>query len=240
MTTFYSSKDVAAVLVGADPWQAYLSGLGLKIEAALSDTTPLGAVWRQVTDTDLRRGELTFTGFYDGGKPAMNTVSDADKVVSILLEGNTPSMRFYGFERAIVSAAEIGVSAESVHTSTPEMSVRGSVGHGFVVAPLAARTTGGTTKATYADMGSSSTTARAYLHVTDLTLGGYTNLIVNVQSCSTAGGTYDDETAFSAVTAPGAQSIALAGTVERYLCVKWAWTGSGSGQSATFFVGVVP
>lgn len=237
---FYSSKDVAYVFVGEDTWQARLSAVGMKIEATLSDTTPLGAVWRQMTDTGLRRGELTFSGFYDGDKPGMNTVSGSDKVVSVLLEGNTPSLRFYGFERATVSAAEIGVSADSVHTSSPEMIVRGAVGHGFVVAPLTARTTGGTTKANYADMLASSTTARAYLHVTDIILGGYTNLIVTVQSCATAGGSYDDETAFSAVTAPGAQSIALAGTVERYLDVKWAWTGSGSGQSATFFVGVVP
>jgi len=240
MATFYSSKDVAYVFVGDDTWQAYLNTVNIKISVKLADTTPLGVSWPVMTDTGLRSGEFTCAGFYDGDKTIMNTISDTDKVVAVLLEGNTVSKRFYGFRAATVSAVEIGLSSDNVHTSTPELSVRGAVDFGYVVAPSAARTTAGNTQATYADMGASATGPRAYLAVTSLTLGGYTNLVVTVQSCATAEGSYDDETAFAAVTEAGAQTVALSGSVNRYLAVKWAWTGAGSDPSATFFVGVAP
>ena len=236
----YASPDVAYVLIGEDPWQAYLNTLTIKTDAVLADVTPLGTAWRTMADTGLRSGEVTCAGFYDGTKTGMNTVSATDRVVSVLLEGNTRSKRFYGVRAAVVSAAEVGISSDSVHTSTPGITVRGNIDFGYVVAPVAARTTAGNTQSTYADAGASMTAPRAYLHVTSLTLGGYTNLVVTLQSCATSGGSYDDETAFTAVTAAGAQSIAISGDVNRYLAVKWAWTGAGTGQSATFFVGVAP
>ena len=41
---------------------------------------------------------------------------------------------------------------------------------------------------------------------------------------------------FTTATAIGAQSVVLASAVDRYLAVKWAWVGAGTGPSATFAV----
>ena len=243
--TWYSSKDVAYVFWNHCTITGFLNAVRIKTTAKLVDTTGLGDTWREMSDTGLREGELEMTGLYDGdvlAENGMNTVSATDRVASVLLEGNTVSKRFYGFQKAILSGTEVGISSDSVHTSTPVYTMRGAIDHGYVVAPWAARTTAGNTQATYADAGASMTAPRAYLNITGLTLGGYTNLVVTVQSCATSDGSYDDETAFTAVTAAstGSQCITLSGAVNRYLAVKWAWTGAGTGQSASFFVGVAP
>ncbi len=240
--TWYSSKDVAYVLIGYKSIGSYLNALRMKTSARLTDTTGLGKTWREMSDTGLREGELEMSGFYDGTMSFMNTVAATDQVVSVLLEGNTVSKRFYGFEKAIISASEVGISSDSVHTTTPGLTVRGAVDFGYVVAPVTARTTAGNTQATYADAGAAMTAPRAYLNIASLTLGGYDSLVVTVQSCDTSGGSYDDETAFTAITSTltGSQCITLASTVNRYLAIKWAWTGAGTGQSWTGFVGVAP
>lgn len=237
--TWYSSKDVGFVFIGDQNITTLLNSARMKTEAVLTDTTGLGNTWREMTDTGLRRGELEFSGFYDGLAVSMNTVSGTDRVVSVLLEGNTVSKRFQGYRAAIVSGAEIGISPESVHTSTPTTTVRGAVDFGYVAAPRATRTTAGNTQSTYADMGAAADNGRAYLHILSLTLGGYTNLVVTVQH-SDDHDTWADHTAFTAATATGAETIALTGTVNRYLAIKWEWTGAGTGNTFSAFVGVAP
>lgn len=240
--TWYSSKDVAYVFVGATDIHGYLNAATMKTTANLADTRVLGEVYPTITDTGLRSGEFTCSGFYDGTAAGgvMNTVSGTDQVVSVLLEGNTVSKRFYGYRAAIVSGSEIGLSSDNVHTSTPGITVRGDVDYGYVCAPyLADRGAGATTDATYANMGADAGTARAYLNITDITMGGASALTVTVRHCDTAGGAYGDHTAFAAVTAVGAQTIALASTVEQYISIKWAWTG-GAGSKWSGFVGVAP
>lgn len=238
--TWYSSKDVAYLIVDGTDIAGSINTARIKTSAVTVDTTCLGDTWREITDTGLRNGELEISGFYDGSTTSavIDTVSGTGKVVSVLLEGNTVSKRFYGFDSGTVSAAEVGLSPDTIHTSSPTFTVSGQVRFGYVVAPLAARTTAGNTQSTCADMAALSTIARAYLAVTSLTLGGYDNLIVQVQSCDTSDGSYADETAFAAMTTTGGQVVALSGTVNRYLAVAWQWTGTGTGQSATFFVGV--
>lgn len=75
-----------------------------------------------------------------------------------------------------------------------------------------------------------------YLQVTALTLGGYTNVVVKVRH-SADDVTYADLLSFVAVTAVGAQKVAVAGTVNRYLAASHAFGGAGSGQSVTYFAG---
>jgi hypothetical protein len=77
----------------------------------------------------------------------------------------------------------------------------------------------------------------AYLHCTALTLGGYTNAVIKVRH-STDDSTYVDLAAFTAITAVGAQRVTFTGPIYRHLAQSIALTGSGSGPSATYFVGV--
>jgi hypothetical protein len=77
-----------------------------------------------------------------------------------------------------------------------------------------------------------------YLSCPVLTLGGYTNLTVSVQD-SADHITFTDDTVFTALTAVGAESKTT-GTLLRYICMKWVWTGAGSNQTATFAVSLKP
>ena len=79
----------------------------------------------------------------------------------------------------------------------------------------------------------------AYVSCSALTLGGYTNLLVKVQH-SADNSTFADLVTMTAITAaPAAErkEVAAATLVNRYLAASWAFTGAGSGQSATVFVG---
>lgn len=79
----------------------------------------------------------------------------------------------------------------------------------------------------------------AYLQVSALTLGGYTNFAPLVKH-STDNVTFTTLGTFSVVTAaPNAQRLVVAaGTaVNRYLAMSWSYGGAGSGQSVKFFVG---
>ena len=78
-----------------------------------------------------------------------------------------------------------------------------------------------------------------YLELTELTLDGYTKIIVIIEH-STDDNTYADLVTFVAETAaPGAQRIALAvdADVYEYLASSWSFTGAGTSPSATFMAG---
>lgn len=112
---------------------------------------------------------------------------------------------------------------------------------GKIVADLVERTTGGNTRADSVDCGPASTAgAILYLQCPRLELGGYDDLVVTVKESTTAGsgGTWTTLGAFDALTAVGAQRLAVAGNVKQHLAVDFAWTGSGSAQAADFMVGV--
>ena len=79
----------------------------------------------------------------------------------------------------------------------------------------------------------------AYLLVKSLTLGGYTNLAVTIKH-SLDNTSFVALGTFAVVTAePSAERLVVAAgtTVYRWLDMAWAWTGAGSGQSATFMAG---
>jgi hypothetical protein len=79
----------------------------------------------------------------------------------------------------------------------------------------------------------------AYLQVTALALGGYTDFAPLVLH-SSDNVTYTTLATFAVVTAaPKAQRLVVAaGTlVKEYLACSWAYDGTGSGQSVTFFIG---
>lgn len=75
-----------------------------------------------------------------------------------------------------------------------------------------------------------------FLQVSALTLGGFTNAVVKIRH-SADGSTFADLITFAAATGRTAERAVIAGTVNRYLSVTIDFTGAGSGQSCTFFVG---
>jgi hypothetical protein len=91
--------------------------------------------------------------------------------------------------------------------------------------------TGGTVKQMSTQAGGA-----AYLQVTALSLGGYTNVVAKVRH-SADDSSYVDLVTFAAKTAIGSERATVAGTVYRHLASSWAFTGSGSNPSVTFMVG---
>lgn len=82
----------------------------------------------------------------------------------------------------------------------------------------------------------SSRTAYADLHVTALTLGGYTNLALLYRH-SDDGSTWATAGTFAVVTAAGTVERLALTNLRRFSAVSWTYGGAGSGQSFTAFVG---
>lgn len=238
---YYSKKDCFLYCSGYN-LGPYMETIGAKQSSPVDEWRPLGSDYLTRTYTGEDNAEVTMAGLYEttstavvGAKP-----DSTSRVWVAGFETDDESKRFWGFRSAAVSEGELVMEEGKVHRISPVLTISGAHNEGYIVAPLTARTTAGNTQATYADMGASAGVgiASAFLIVTSITLGGYTNLVVTPQSCDTPAGTYLDETAFTAVTAAGGQCITLAGVVERYLAIQWVWTGAGSGMSWTGFVGV--
>lgn len=236
---YVSLKDCGHIYVGPTSVGSSAGGFRIKRTALMDERRFAGNVYPTALDTGIRNGELELTDvIYDTTtNPAFVPFPSTAQVVSVCLEGDTASARFYGFQAARVSAAEVVLDPEKMDDIVPEFTVAGEVNYGYVVAPHAARSTAGNTDSSYADDGAQAASGHAYLHVPSITLGGYDNCIVTVRHSSDHA-SWGDHTAFTAVTAATHEVKALATTVERYLSVSWAWTGAGSGQSITFFVGV--
>jgi hypothetical protein len=221
----------------------YLTTLGIKATSGVAQFTTLGTAWPTAALTGTKTAELSLAGPYEDTvvAPAFGTAGPdtTSRIFVAGFEGDTVSQRFYGFRSAAVGEVEIGLSPDDIDQFTPGIVVDGEFNYGYIVAPLAARTTAGNTQSTYADMGAAATgsAAQAFLVVTSISLGGYDSVTVTVQS-SDDHVTFADETAFTTRSTIGAQSVTLADTTNRYLAIKWAYVGAGSSPTWTGFVGV--
>jgi hypothetical protein len=210
-------------------------------EAVCPKRRPLGQAFKTAYPTGQIDSELAVEGWLDSVTVLqLGDLTNDAKVVSVLFGGNAVSQLFAGFKTAYVTGAKLGMSEDDLDSFEPLLVTSDSKAHvGYVVAPYAARTTASNTDATYATMTeTSAASGTAFLHVAALTLGGSTSCTVTVRH-STDHITFSDHTAFTNVTAVGAQTLALASTVNKYLSISWAWNGAGSDQSLSAFVGVV-
>jgi len=236
---YKSLKDVAKVFVAEYDVRPILGApMNIKRTALLSEFRQPGEVWTTAVDLGIRSCELTMPAYLNSpGSDSISGIYGTNRIVSILHEGNTVSDRFFGIQSAIVSGIEVGISDDMPDTLTPEFTVRGETNYGYVAAPWVERTTAGNTDTTYATMQAPGATGHAFLHVTALTLGGYTSCTITVRT-STDHITFNPHTAFGAVSNITSEVLALSSTVNQYLSVSWAWNGAGTGQSITFFAGV--
>ena len=75
-----------------------------------------------------------------------------------------------------------------------------------------------------------------HLQVTDVTLGGYTDITFGIDD-SPDDAVFTSLLTFTNVTARTAERVTAAGRVDRYLASNWLFNGAGSGQSVTFLIG---
>ena len=243
--TYYGSKDVGLVAMGstggANNWVAafkqVMGGLRTKVTAVTDSRKFVGNAFPTVIDTGAREAELEFTDVvYEGTMNSMWSPGANQLMVITCPEGDTLGAHFYGFQSALVTAAEAQFAPDAVDVIVPEITVTGKVNLGTIVAPLATRTTAGNTDATWADLGTSYATGIAYIFTTGLALGAATSTTVKVRHSSDHI-TFVDHTAFTNITAIGNETKALSSLVNRYLSISWAYNG-GAGSSWTGTVGV--
>ena len=202
---------------------------------------PLGAATPYEMSLGRVKGSLGMSGFLDdtalASHPALSTRRGASRIAALAPIGNTIGAVFTG-ANVVQTKYDPIADTDRIHRYECGLAC-GEFDRGIIIANLAARTTAGDTKSTYTDETGalSSNGAAAYLEVSALALGGYTNCIVKVAH-STDHTTWADLITFDAVTlAQTAQRKLAVGTVNRYMAVTWTWTGAGAGQSITFAVG---
>jgi hypothetical protein len=237
---YLSGKDCADVLVDSLDVAVSTNEVEITSEAVVARRRPLGQAYKTAYLTGQVDSELAIRGWMDGDTLVqLGDLTNDPKVISVLFGGNAHSQPFVGFKTAYITGAKVGMSEDDLDTYEPVLVTSDTVADvGYVVAPLAARTTAGNTDGDDAQrLAGASTSGTAYLHITALSLGGYTNLTVTVRH-STDGITWNVHTAFPAVTTVGAQTLALTGTINQYLSISWAYGGAGAGPSWTGFVGV--
>lgn len=235
-----SSADVGWLLAGGYSILGDVTTLDDEREAVIEDATVLGVAWEAPAYVGVKRWKLTQNGFYNdvalGHNVAMVTPG-ASKVVAYAPEGNTVGAKFVG-SPTVQGTYNRQISRGALHKASVVFESEGNHDEGKILATLAARTTAGNTQSTLVDnAGSSANGGAGYLELTALTLGGYTDIIVKI-SHSADNVTFVPLITFTAITAaPAAERKTVTGTVNRYLAAEWAYTGSGSSQTATWFAG---
>lgn len=236
------SGDVAFLLVDGISILGSTTKITDSREDILEDNTPLGVAWEQWAAVGLGKGSFTQNGFYDsaadGANGALVVNTGAARVLCYGYEGNTAGEAFVGAAGAIRGKYTRIASSGKLTKANSEFSISGGINEGVILATLAARTTAGDTTSVKHDNAAESTAGGyAYLQVSALTLGGYTNAVVTVQD-SANGTDWATIGTFAVRTAVGAERITIAGTIRRYTSITWAWTGAGTGQSITFTAGL--
>lgn len=241
----YSSKDCVLLIDGYNV-RGVTTQINHSVEALTEETTALGDTWEAHAYLGLQRSDLAQEGFFDDASglsnDALNGKQGLERVVCLGFEGNTIGRKFSGFQGAMQANFTRIASRGTLCRANANYSGSGIAEDGRILHALTERTAAGNTEGagTRVDNGAQTIIGgSAYLQVSALTLGGYTNAVIKVRQ-SADGTTWEDLETFTAVTAaPAKERKVKTGTIKRYLAVSWAWTGTGSGQAITFFVGFV-
>lgn len=239
--TVYGSADVGFILLGGRDVRGTRVSLSDEIESVVEDTHALGDGWTEGTRVGIQRATLTSEGFYDDSVAGFNEAGalTTSQVVAWNYNGNVKARAFAAAAGHYAGKFTRTVSLGALHRANIEHAVSGEVDEGIILHEHATESSAsGNTQAASVDNGASSANGGAgHLQVSALTLGGFTNFAPKIQH-SVNNSTWVDLVTFATVTAaPNGQRITVAGTVNRYLSMLWAYTGAGSGQSATFMCG---
>jgi len=247
----YGSDDVFLLVDGHD-----LSGLTFELElnkeTEVEETHGFGDSWVEVETTDINRGGVTQRGWYDDATDKTSDALVANPGVSRVLlagiEGNVQGGAAVGFQGAMQrNIARNPARGELTKISAEYLSDGevDDVDHEIVQTLSAEAGDGATSDGSWDNGGASANGGAAYLEVTALALGGYTNVEVKLQESSddgtdpwadVAGGTFTVVT-----TAPNAERLVLAPllAIEQYVRVLLTWNGAGSSESITLIVTLV-
>ncbi len=239
----YGSDSVGFLLVDGFDLTADQTEVQESAEAIFEETTGLGVAWRAEKATGHQKCDLGIKGYYDD--EALRTVEAlvpsiaATRVAMLAHAGNVLGRKFIGWQAALQGKMERVSSKGGITKLNTHFTGAGARDEGVLVHILGADTgSSGNTESTSVDNAASSAAgAVCHLQVTAVTLGGYDDVVITVRK-STDNISFSDLVSFTAVTARTAERKTVAGTIPRYLATSYAFSGSGTGQSVTYAVGV--
>ncbi len=238
------SNEVGFLLIDGHDLLGVSTNLEDNLEALLEEATPFGEGWEQQVATGLKKASLTQEGYYDDAARSSNAALSGSEGVSRLLcyglQGNIIGRHFVGYQGAMqVNFVRIASRGE-LHRANAAYEGDGEVEEGVILHNHAEQTADGDTEASSVDNGGATAAGgAAYLQVSELTLGGYTNVVIKVRDSANGVDWADLAGAtFTAVTAaPAKERTAITGNIRQYLAVSWAFTGAGADPSVKFLVG---
>ena len=237
--------DSAFVLVSGRNITGECLNFSDAVEAMLTESEGLGDSWFESLATGMRKGTIAQDSWFDDDSNSTVAVfigsEQTERVVSWGYATTAIGAKFVGAKGAFGGKSSRVASRSDLHHCKAEWTVSGNIDNGIILKALSAETTasGNTDGASSQDAGASSASGgAAYVQLTALTLGGYTNLALTVRH-SSDDVTYAALATFTVLTAIGAERVAVASgtTINRHLSCSWAYNGAGSGQSFTAMIG---
>ncbi len=245
----YGSPDVGFILQGGRNLLGDLTVVKIEREAIIEDDTTLGDSDETHAKVGINKAKISQEGFYDDAANRINValVGMTEEVACVGYAGNAlpasgVARPAVGIKGQIENTYERTGERNGLHKASAEYMANGPVEELVLLHPHTAETTdpGDTEMNSHDNAASSADGGAAYLQCSALTLGGFTDLDVTIRdSADDISFANHSDGAFAALTAaPTAERIALSGTIRRYTAIDWNWGGSGSGQTATFMVGL--
>lgn len=236
----YGQDDVFVLVDGYD-----ISGdtfeLTPEIESLLEQTDGFGDSWVEQSAVGVKQATVAHRSFYDDADDATSEAlvgtEGTARIFTAGVEGNTQGKQAIVsngiLQRRVARTAARGefhkISAEYAGAAMEEATI---------IQPLAAESgDGATSGGSFEEV--DATNGKAYLQVTDLTLGGYTSVTIELEDS-------DDDTTFATLAAftnvavaPFAEVKAISGTIEQFVQTVLTWNGAGSGESITLLTALV-
>lgn len=212
------------VLVGGFSLSSQTNSIALNTQAQREEVTTFEATGKQYVvfapESTVEIAGYTAFSATDVGtweKIATDALSTADTVTRIFSESSTytgqPADVLPG---AMTNNLTLDFPALGVMTVKATFGSTTGLRHGLCVYSGTISATGGTTAIDFGAAGTAG--GYAYLHVTSIT-GTATNADIDIESATTAGGTYASEGTFT-FSAIGDYTLALSGTVNRYIRIN--------------------
>lgn len=244
----FGSKDLLVLLYGGYDLRPDINTIPTWThDAVIEDVTPFGVVDQVQLFTGLRKASFEIKGFYNDAALASNAALLGELTATAPLcvgpAGNAVGQPFFGC-LSVESSYQRGSKVGGVTFVDAKLNPTGEIDEGDIQQPLGTVTVNG--NSTNIDSGVVSTAFGmvAYLQVPAFTKGSATSFTVTIQDsadgttfANVAGGAFTALTT-SITTVPFAQRLVIAGTIRRYTRAIWAWAGTPTGSSATFFVGI--
>lgn len=230
----FGSSSVGAILAdGVSLLPLKAKDLALKVTSVQADTTGLGDDWPEKTPVNMRTSVVALgEAFYDTDTAGLHDQFKANgatsRVFCVALQGDAIGQPFIGHQGAYSADYHVMAKVGDLQKMKVDHQTTGVRDEGVILQATAVKTADWDTEgADSVDSGASSSDGGAgYLHV--LALSGFTGFVATIQD-SADDITYASLIAFTNVTtAPVAERLTVAGTVDRYLSVDGNVTGSGS------------